>query len=76
MSDARNTDGVPRLVGFELLQSPEGFDAALLILRTKSAEAAYVADQETLRRLSVAIQKHVQAPKPPNDPQPKSARPG
>ena len=56
-----------RLKGYALLETPEGFDAYTLILRTDSGEYACVADHQSLLQLAASIQKHVVKPENPQD---------
>jgi len=51
-----------RLEGFEILQTPEGYDAYTLILRVQSGEFVCVADHQRLQQLAAAIQKHAVRP--------------
>lgn len=59
-----SVSGTPldRLTGYEILPTPEGFDAYTLILRTASVEFAVVADHQSLLKLAASIQKHVVDP--------------
>jgi hypothetical protein len=56
-----------RLKGYAILETPEGFDAYTLVLRTDSGEFACVADHQSLLKLAASIQKHVVKPEPSQD---------
>jgi hypothetical protein len=61
MSSASETQ-LDRLTGYQILPTPEGFDAYTLILRTDSVEFAVVAGHQNLLKLAASIQKHVVDP--------------
>jgi hypothetical protein len=66
MSDPKHTN-LERLKGYAILETPEGFDAYTLILRTDSGEYACVADHQSLLKLAASIQKHVVKPETSQD---------
>jgi hypothetical protein len=56
-------DSLPRLEGYEILPTPEGFDAYTLILWTKDRRFECIADHQSLLKLAASIQTHVVPPK-------------
>jgi hypothetical protein len=56
-------EGLARLEGYEILPTPEGFDAYTLILWTKDRRFECIADHQSLLKLAASIQTHVVPPK-------------